>query len=74
MSRLNRNIAFIGGGHITSILIENLLHTKTMSPERLFVSDPDKERLKNLKMKFGFLLKEVKLLNMMVFKVLRDTI
>ncbi len=44
MSIANKPIAFIGGGHITEIIIENLAHSKTVSPERLMVSDPDAGR------------------------------
>ncbi len=41
MSVENKPIAFIGGGHITEIIIENLANSKTVLPQRLMVSDPD---------------------------------
>jgi len=40
----NKPIAFLGGGHITEIIIENLTHSKTVSPQHLMVSDPDAGR------------------------------
>ncbi len=47
-----RKIAFIGGGHITEIIITNLLRTKTLAPEQLVVSDPRKSRLDELGQKY----------------------
>ena len=42
----NKQIAFIGGGHITEIIVGNLIRTQTVSPDQIIVSDPDKNRLK----------------------------
>ena len=41
-------IAFIGGGHITEIIIDNLTGTELISPEQLIVSDPTRARLEAL--------------------------
>jgi pyrroline-5-carboxylate reductase len=48
-----RKIAFIGGGHITEILITNLLRAKTLVSEQLLVSDPREIRLGELDSRFG---------------------
>lgn len=48
-------IALIGGGHITEIIIENLIESKTVSAERLIVSDPDKGRREHLSRTFSVL-------------------
>jgi pyrroline-5-carboxylate reductase len=53
MSLEERKIAFIGGGHITEIIITNLLRTKTIASKQLIVSDPRKERLDELEKRFG---------------------
>ncbi len=53
MTLKQRKIAFIGGGHITNIIIENLTKTQTVRPEQLIVSDPDKERLETLQSTYG---------------------
>lgn len=53
MALKQRKIAFIGGGHITHIIIENLTRTQTVKPEQLIVSDPAKERLETLKSTYG---------------------
>ena len=44
----NKQIAFIGGGHITEISAGNLIRTQTVSPDQIIVSDPDKNRLQTL--------------------------
>ena len=48
MSLKDRSIAFIGGGHITEIIVSNLIRTDTVVSRRLIVSDPVKEKLENL--------------------------
>ncbi|UCE39899.1 MAG: pyrroline-5-carboxylate reductase [Candidatus Aminicenantes bacterium] len=53
MSIKNKPIAFIGGGHITEIILENLTTSKVVAPENLIVSDPDKVRLEKLNQKFS---------------------
>jgi pyrroline-5-carboxylate reductase len=50
---LTKTIALIGGGHITEIIIENLTRTKTVSPERLIVSDPVEKRRDHLSQTFS---------------------
>lgn len=53
MTLKNRRIAFIGGGHITAMIIGNLMRTRTVSPGQIIVSDPDRDRLKTLCDKFS---------------------
>jgi pyrroline-5-carboxylate reductase len=48
MTLNNKQVAFIGGGHITEIIVGNLIRTQTVSPDRIIVSDPDKDRLQTL--------------------------
>lgn len=48
MTLKNKQIAFIGGGHITEIIVGNLIRTQTVSPDQIIVSDPDKDRLQTL--------------------------
>ena len=43
-----RRLAFIGGGHITNILIDNLVKAEKVYTQRLIVSDPDKKKLQRL--------------------------
>jgi pyrroline-5-carboxylate reductase len=49
----DRNIAFIGGGHITEIILGNLIGTGTVPPGNMTVSDPVRERLDHLRDRFG---------------------
>jgi len=44
----HKQIAFIGGGHITEIIIDNLTGTELISPEQLIVSNPTRARLEAL--------------------------
>lgn len=53
MTLKQRKIAFIGGGHITKIIVENLIRTETAMPEHLIVSDPNKGRLETLQSNYG---------------------
>ncbi|MGB2906953.1 MAG: pyrroline-5-carboxylate reductase [Candidatus Aminicenantaceae bacterium] len=53
MSLTDKTIAFIGGGHITEIVIDNLIRTKTVPAEHLIVSDPDVKRHKLLAKNFS---------------------
>jgi methylmalonyl-CoA mutase cobalamin-binding subunit len=53
MSLKNRTIAFIGGGHITEIIVSNLTKTDKIDPQRLIVSDPVKEKGQHLKKTYG---------------------
>lgn len=52
MALKDRNIGFIGGGHITDIIVGNLVRAGAVVPERLIVSDPDREKLETLQRKY----------------------
>jgi pyrroline-5-carboxylate reductase len=49
----DRRIAFIGGGHITEIIVSNLVKTQGVLPSRLIVSDPLKGKVEKLQSKYG---------------------
>lgn len=49
----NHRVAFIGGGHITEIIVGALIRKHTISAENLIVSDPKAERLEHLHRKYG---------------------
>ena len=53
MSLKDRSIAFIGGGHITEIIVSNLIRTDTVVSRRLIVSDPVEKKLENLQNKYN---------------------
>jgi pyrroline-5-carboxylate reductase len=53
MSLKDLHIAFIGGGHITEIIVANLTKTAGIVPKRLIVSDPIKEKMKSLQSRYG---------------------
>ena len=53
MALKDRSIAFIGGGHITEIIVANLTKTASIVPRRLIVSDPVKEKGHHLKEAYG---------------------
>lgn len=46
-------IAFIGGGHITEIILENLQRTGALSPGDILAADPVRERLDHLESRFS---------------------
>jgi pyrroline-5-carboxylate reductase len=48
MALNNRKIAFIGAGHITNILLDNLVKAEKISSHLPIVSDPDKSKLQQL--------------------------
>ena len=48
MTLNEKTIAFIGAGHITSILLNNLVKAGNLQAHRLVVSDPDKDKLQRL--------------------------
>ncbi len=50
--RIGRKIAFVGGGHITEMIIERLLRTGITIKGEIIVSDPRGERLESLFDKF----------------------
>jgi pyrroline-5-carboxylate reductase len=58
MTLKNRTIAFIGGGHITEIIVSNLTKSGKIDPRRLMVSDPIKEKLQHLKKAYGLSIAE----------------
>ena len=47
-----RKIAFIGAGHITNIILDNLVKAEKLSPHLLIASDPDKSKLQRLYEKY----------------------
>jgi pyrroline-5-carboxylate reductase len=53
MALKQRTIAFIGGGHITSIILENLTRSGKTTGSQLVVSDPDLQKLESLQKKFS---------------------
>ena len=53
MALKNRTIAFIGGGHITEIIVSNLTKTDKIDPPNLSVSDPVREKGRHLKKTYG---------------------
>jgi pyrroline-5-carboxylate reductase len=53
MALKQRTLAFIGGGHITSIILENLIRSGKTAASQLVVSDPDLQKLESLKKKFA---------------------
>ena len=53
MALNQRTIGFIGGGHITSIIVENLTRSQKIPGGQLIVSDPDAGKLKLLQKEFG---------------------
>jgi len=52
MALKNRKIAFVGGGQITKIILDNLTARKQIPTQQLFVSDPVKEKLYKLHKKY----------------------
>lgn len=48
----NQQIAFIGGGHLTEMILDNLANKQVIPAEQLIVSDPAKDRIKHLKKRF----------------------
>ena len=53
-----KTIAFIGAGHITSILLDNLVKAGNLRAHRLFASDPDKDKLQQLHDNYGIVTTE----------------
>ena len=58
MALKNRTIAFIGGGHITEIIVSSLTKTDGINPHSLIVSDPIKEKGQHLKTTYGLSIAE----------------
>jgi len=53
MTLNEKTIAFIGAGHITSILLNNLVKAGNLQAHRLVASDPDKDKLQQLHDNYG---------------------
>ena len=51
-----KTIAFIGAGHITSILVNNLVKAGNLQAHRLVASDPDKDKLQQLHDNYGIVM------------------
>ena len=58
MALKERSIAFIGGGHITEIIVSNLTKTDSIVPRRLMVSDPVQEKGQHLKKTYSISIAE----------------
>jgi pyrroline-5-carboxylate reductase len=56
MALVEKTIAFIGAGHITSILLDNLVKAGKIQAHRLFASDPDKNKLQQLHDNYGIVM------------------
>jgi len=52
MALNERKIAFIGAGHITNIILDNLLKSEKISSDFLIFSDPDRSKLQRLYEKY----------------------
>jgi pyrroline-5-carboxylate reductase len=52
MALNERSVAFIGAGHITSIILDNLAKTDKVQSHRLIASDPEKTKLQQLSDKY----------------------
>ena len=50
---LNRRVAFIGGGHITEIIIKALSANTVIAADHMMVSDPNTDRLDHLRNTYG---------------------
>jgi len=51
-----KTIAFIGAGHITGILLNNLVKAGNLQAHRLVASDPDKDKLQQLHDNYGIVM------------------
>jgi pyrroline-5-carboxylate reductase len=58
MALKDRALAFIGGGHITEIILSNLTKTDHFVAKQLIVSDPVKEKRQYLKNTYGISIAE----------------
>jgi pyrroline-5-carboxylate reductase len=52
MLRNETRLAFIGAGHITSIILDSLVKAGTLPGYRVIASDPDREKLQRLRDKY----------------------
>ncbi len=51
-----RRLAFIGAGHITNIILDNLVKAEKLHTHRLIASDPEKNKLQRLYDKYGIIM------------------
>ena len=51
-----RKLAFIGAGHITNVIVDNLVNAEKVYTHRLIASDPDKDKLQRLYDKYEMVL------------------
>ena len=51
-----KTIAFIGAGHITSILLNNLVKAGNLQTHRLIASDPNRDKLQQLHDNYGIVM------------------
>lgn len=50
---IKRKVAFIGGGHVTEIIIKAVSANSVLTADNMIVSDPDKKRLDHLRKRYG---------------------
>ncbi|MBW2411649.1 MAG: NAD(P)-binding domain-containing protein, partial [Deltaproteobacteria bacterium] len=53
-----RKLAFIGAGHITNVIVDNLVRAEKVYTHRLIASDPDKNTLQQLYDKYEIVMAE----------------
>ena len=53
-----RKLAFIGAGHITNVIVDNLVRAEKVYTHRLIASDPDKNKLQRLYDKYEIVMAE----------------
>ena len=56
MALAEKTIAFIGAGHITSILLNNLVKAGNLQTHRLIASDPNRDKLQQLHDNYGIVM------------------
>ncbi len=53
-----RKLAFIGAGHITNVIVDNLVRAEKVYTHRLIASDPDKNKLQRIYDKYEIVMAE----------------
>ena len=51
-----RRLAFIGAGHITNIILDNLVKAEKLNTHRVIASDPEKNKLQRLYDKYEIIM------------------
>jgi pyrroline-5-carboxylate reductase len=51
-----RRLAFIGAGHITNIILDNLVKAEKLRTHRVIASDPEKNKLQRLYDKYEIIM------------------